>query len=361
MEYRKLGRTGLEVSAIGLGTEHLEQTKETMAEVMRVAVDGGVNYVDVVYSNPQADAAFWDNIAPELRRYRDKLILTGHWGPSDLYRDPAECQRCFESALERVGDDYFEVVMLTVVDSEETWQGWAQESLERLLPYKEGGRVGHIGLSGHAVPTAVKAVNSGLIDVLMYPINLLGHDDEEVKALYRACVEQDVGLVAMKPYHGGTLLSVNGEPSGITPVQCLHYVLSQPVSTTVPGARNAEELRATLRYLGATDEEKDYRSVTANVHDLLAGQCTYCHHCLPCPQDIQIGWIIWLVDHARGGATDDLRSWYSSHAVKASACMECDDCMARCPFDVDIIAKMREAVELFENAVFDLLDSQAQQ
>jgi len=94
--------------------------------------------------------------------------------------------------------------------------------------------------------------------------------------------------------------------------------------------------------------EKAYRSVIANIHDVLAGQCVYCHHCLPCPQDIEIGWIIWHVDQTRGGISDELRSWYSGFPVKASACIECGDCMERCPFDVDIVAKMRQAVELFE-------------
>ena len=347
MEYRKLGRTGLAVSAIGLGTEHLEQSRETMEEVLRTAVDTGVNYIDMVYGNPEADAGFWDNFAPALRPYRDKLILAAHWGPSDLY-DPDCCQRCFEDILARVGNDYAEVAILTVVDSEETWNGWARESLERLLRYKEQKRIGYIGMSGHTACTAITAVNSGLVDVLMYPINLIGHSDEDISALCQTCVDQAVGLVAMKPYHGGTLLFANGRPSGITPAQCLAYVLSLAVSTTVPGAKNVEEFRATLRYLEATNEEKEYRSVTANLHSLLAGQCTYCHHCVPCPQDIEIGWIIWHVDQARGGVTDELRGWYSGFPVKASACTECGVCMERCPFDVDIIAKMREAVEIFE-------------
>ncbi|MDY7041185.1 MAG: aldo/keto reductase [Chloroflexota bacterium] len=349
MKYNRLGRTGLDVSVIGLGTEHLEQTKENMEEVFRVAVEAGVNYIDVLYSNPEADAAFWDSIGPELRHYRERLVLTAHWGPSDMYRDPAECQRHLERALERVANDYFEVVMLTVVDSEETWNGWAQESLARLLPYKERGHVGHIGVSGHMASVALKVVKSGVVDVLMYPINLLGHDDEGIKALYHACREQDVGLVAMKPYHGGTLLVASGEPSGITPAQCLHYVISQPVSTTVPGAKNASELRATLHYLEAADEEKDYSSLPANLHEYLEGQCVYCHHCLPCPQDIQVGWIIWLVDQARDGVTDELAGWYSSHQVQASSCVECGDCVERCPFKVDIISKMRQAVDLFES------------
>jgi len=42
MEYRKLGRTGLDVGVIGLGTEHLEKKRETMEEVLRAAVDAGI-------------------------------------------------------------------------------------------------------------------------------------------------------------------------------------------------------------------------------------------------------------------------------------------------------------------------------
>jgi predicted aldo/keto reductase-like oxidoreductase len=350
IEYRKLGRTGLKVSAIGLGTEHLKQTRENMEEVLRVAVAAGVNYVDVLYSNPEADAPFWDSIAPELNRYRERLILTAHWGPSDMYPDPAKCQRCLDLVLERVDSGYLDIVMLTVVDSEKTWNGWAQESLARLRPYQEGGHVGHIGLSGHVAPIAIRAVQSGMIDVLMYPINLLGHDDEEVKALYRACTEKDVGLVAMKTYHGGTLLFAKGKPSGITPVQCLHYTLSQPAATVVPGAQNADEMRATLHYLEASDTEKDYSAVLTDLHQLLAGQCTYCQHCLPCPVEIEMGWIIWHLDQVQNRGLEVIKEWYARFPVKASACVECGECLTRCPFGVDIIARMREATALFENA-----------
>ena len=125
-------------------------------------------------------------------------------------------------------------------------------------------------------------------------------------------------------------------------------MLSLPVSTAVPGPKNTEELEATLHYLEATGEERDYSSAIDDLQDLLAGQCVYCHHCLPCPQDIEIGWVIWMVDHTQHGVTDDLRNWYSSFPAKASACTECGECVDRCPFEVDIIAKMQEAVELFE-------------
>jgi predicted aldo/keto reductase-like oxidoreductase len=192
------------------------------------------------------------------------------------------------------------------------------------------------------------AVESGLIDVLMFEIGLVTHGNEEVDTLCRTCVDNDVGLVAMKPYHGGTLLNCDGQPTSMTPAQCLAYTLSQPVATTVPGAKNAEELLATLQYLDATQSERDWEAAIPLMHQDLAGLCVQCNHCLPCPADIDIGQAILLVGFAAWAPSDELRAWYETMPVKASSCTECGICMDRCTFDVDVVAKMREATGIFE-------------
>jgi predicted aldo/keto reductase-like oxidoreductase len=346
MEQRTLGGTGLKVGAVGLGTEHLEHSRANMEEVVRVAVEARVNYLDVLYEDPDGASGFWGSFAPAVKPYRDKLVLAAHWGPS--YHDDLEKgRRCFEEVLARLGG-HAEVAIIAVIDEEEHWDGWGQRSVEVLSRYREEGRIGHIGMSGHFTWTAMKAVESGAVDVLMFPINMLKHDDEETKRLCRACSERGIGLVAMKPYFGGTLFRVGGKPTGITPTQCLAYVLSQPVSTTVPGVKNAKELRTTLRYLDASEEERDFRQAIANLPVYFEGVCTYCRHCLPCPHDIRIPEMTLLLDFAQGGVTDELRQWYRGFKVKASACAECGTCMERCPFKVDVIAKMKRAVELFE-------------
>jgi hypothetical protein len=343
MEYRKLGRTGLDVSAIGLGTEHIEKSWEMKDAILRAAVEAGVNYADLLYVEPE----YWEDFGSILRPYRDRLVLAAHWGSGPCYALDF-CQRTFANILHHVGNDYVEVAMMTMVDEEDRWNGWVPESMEYLHRYQEQGHIGCIGGSAHNTAMAIKAVESGMFDVLMFPVNMLGHSDEKNSALYQACVERGVGLVAMKPYHGGALFFAEGKPSGITPAQCLSYVLSLPVSTMVPGPKSLAEYQATLHYLEATDAERDYRPVVANLHDYLAGQCVYCQHCLPCPQGIEVGWVLWYVDQARGGVSDDLRSGYAGFPVKASACVECGECVERCPFDVDILARLRQAVEIFE-------------
>ena len=171
--------------------------------------------------------------------------------------------------------------------------------------------------------------------------------------LLEKCEERGVGVVAMKPFYGGRLLSNLGESTGITPVQCLSYVLSQPVATTVPGFRNAEEMRQALTYLEASDEEKHYSDLHDEMKQRLRGQCVRCGHCLPCPQEIKIPavitWLEYLAYYAHGPEREHVpRRQYESMKVKASECIECRECMERCPFDVDVIGKMRRAVEVFE-------------
>lgn len=344
MEYRALGRTGMKVSEIGLGTEHIGSSPRDFDRILGTFVEAGGTFADLLYTG----ADYWNAFGPILRPYREHMVLAAHWG-TGVDAPVDEDQAGFDNVLRAVGNDRVEVAMLTMVDTEDKWNRWGQESLERLQGYRDRGQVGAIGLSGHVLPVALKAVNSGLIDVLMYPMNMLRHDSEEETALLEACRRQGVGLVAMKVYNGGTLLSIGGEPTGITPAQCLAYVLSLPVATTVPGPRTVEQLRATLSYLEASEEERAFAPALATLHERLAGHCVYCQHCLPCPQGIEVGWVIWFVDQAGGRPHDDLKKAYSGYQSRASQCNECGLCLERCPFGVDIMAKLQEAVELFES------------
>jgi len=356
MEIRILGRTGLQAGVIGLGVEHLDVNRENMDAVLDLAVPAGVNYIDLVYNDPaETYADHWKALAPAIRRHREHLLLALHWG--FIYHEPIDhCQQCFDQALDQLGNGYAEIAMLTMVDTESLWKDWAQESIERLHQYQRDGRVGFIGMSNHDPDVARMAVESGLIDVLMFPVNLYQHHGHpERAALLETCAQHQIGVVAMKPYYGGRLLAIDGRPSGITPAQCLHYVLSQPVAAAVPGARNADEMRQTLRYLEASPEEKRCAHLHKQLVDRLRGQCLECQHCLPCPQDIPIPSVIRFLSYVEfigGGPYHEqpYRSLYASLPAKGSDCTECEVCLERCPFDVDIIGKMHRAVEVFETA-----------
>jgi predicted aldo/keto reductase-like oxidoreductase len=325
-----------------------------MDDVFALAVSAGIDYIDLLYNDPtDIYAEHWEAITPALRRYRDRLTLAAHWG--FVAHEPIDhCRSCFEEVLDRVGNDYVEIVILTMVDTGEVWQGWAQDSLAILKSYQSRGRVGYIGLSNHYANIAAQAVESGSIDVLMFPVNLYVHQEEmEVQALLELCAERLVGVVAMKPYYGGRLLHVEGRPTGISPVQCLHYVLSQSVATVVPGPRDSKELEQALRYESASEREKAYTPLPEELTERLQGQCVLCKHCLPCPEEISIPDVIARLDyveHYGHGPNHESssREQYGSMKAKGSDCSECGVCLERCPFGVDIIGKMIRAAEVFE-------------
>ena len=349
MEHRRLGRTELTVSAIGLGTEHLDYSGDTIQQVINTALGAGVNYIDLLTSDASEDRGFRERLAPLLRAHRERFVLAANWGHPHLYLDLDYTRSCFEGLLEQVGN-YVEVAKVMMIDTETKWRNWGLGSLELLRAYQAEGRVGHVGASGHYAPVAIGAVESGLIDVLMFPLNMTTHDHEPVRELCQACIEHDVGVVAMKAYGGGSLLLPRPDALPPTTTQCLHYVLSQPVSTTVPGAKNAAELQSTLAYLDATDEDKDYRALLPHMGQMARGQCNYCNHCLPCPQDIDVGQISFLADAARSGFFEDFASEYDSLLAPATACTECGVCAERCPFDVDVVANMQQAAAIYEGA-----------
>ncbi len=397
MEYRKLGRTGLDVSAIGLGTEYLiEQPQDTVLAVVHEAIAQGVNYFDLIGSDP----ASRDTMGAAFAGRRQQVLLTAHLGGVEeggqyaVTRDPQVSEDFFLDYLRRYSTDYADVLFLHNNNSREDWERLTEPGglLDLARRFQQEGKARFIGLSGHNAAVALQAVESGYIDVLMFPISLASHAVPGREALHDACVAHDVGLVAMKPYAGGNLLrkehiiyaehfqmgraQMSGAPTRfekavtLTPVQCLSYVLSQVgISTTVPGCKNLDELAQALAYWHASEEEKDFSTVLPAFKDSVSGQCVYCNHCLPCPTEIDIGKTLSLLDEAQRQSTTPLqvdyvyahgarpirrrpitalRADYDALPVKASDCVECGDCVERCPFEVDVIAKMRKAMQVFE-------------
>lgn len=381
MLYRKLGRTGLDVGIIGLGAEHLEhEPKEVVKSVVDEALNGGVNYIDLFMPSPGIRDIFGDI----LKGRRDKVMIAGHLGST--FKDGQYCrtrekdfsEKYFYDLLTRLKTDYIDILMLHFIDEQDEYDtAFGQGSLfELALKLKAEGKARFIGMSSHKSGVSIKAVNSGHIDVLMFPINPafdmlpgeielmdLWKDDPYKqleqndytpafgrRELYRTCEKQGVGIVVMKPYAAGWLFSKENPSSLVlTPAQCLNYSLSQPgVCTVVPGCKTPEQMRGALGYLDATDAEKDYSVVIGSSKWQLKGSCMYCNHCLPCPVGIDIAAVTRLADSAGHSVTKKIKHGYEAFDVKASECIQCGACTERCPFEVDVIGNMKRAAGLFE-------------
>ena len=373
MEYRKLGRTGLDVSAVGLGTEYLnKRPRDTVISVIHAGIQAGVNYFDMVFSFPE----YRDNLGAAFQGFRDRVLLAGHIctaetkGHYRMSREVKENEALFHDLLTRLHTDHVDVLFIQMVNSMADFEeimdaGGIMELAQRL---KQQGKARFIGMSGHRTPAALAAVQSGMVDVWMFPINLAWDLGPGRKAVFEACAGAGVGLVAMKPFAGGKLFKQK-DRGVVTPVQCLHYVLSQRgVVTAVPGVKSLKELNAALHYAEATAEEKDFSPILEAFQQDVSGNCVYCNHCAPCSSGIDIGNVMRKLDQAlqrvqdklQGpqGLGDRLSFYYPPHirsslgkhgasSAPPSACTECGECMERCPFDVDIIARMKMAGQFF--------------
>lgn len=242
------------------------------------------------------------------------------------------------------------------------------------------GKVKFIGISTHNTVIALKAVKSGKIDVLMFPVNPLfnlmprdyliekifksGEDlTEEQKRnypskqeLFEECDRRNIGVVAMKPFAAGRILKNTGGGEknslmSLTPVQCISYILDQKgVTVALPGFKNVKELEEALAYFTATPEEKDYRAeVEKSDAYKFDNHCMYCNHCLPCPQNINVAEVTKLTDMALKGMTDEILSLYKELDRNAGDCLMCGTCADRCPFSIDVIKNMEQAQQLFHS------------
>ena len=378
MRYRKLGNTGLEVSEIGFGGEWLERHEfEESVELIRYAQEKGINIIDCWMSDPKSR----DIIGKALEGSREKWFVQGHIGSTHQNgqyvrtRDLQFVKPAFEDLLQRLGTDYIDLGMIHYVDAQEDWDLCMNSPyIEYVKELKAAGTIRHIGLSTHNPRIAKTAIESGIVEMILFSINPafdmhpatevldemfenyaneMSGIDEERAALYRLCEEKGVGITVMKPYFGGRLFDPARSPFGavFTPVQCIHYALTRPgVSSVLCGYDTKEQIDAAVAYETATADEKDYASVLASAPlHAYSGQCTYCGHCKPCPMDIDIAMVNKFYDlaTAQPAVPESVRAHYMALERKASDCIGCQSCESRCPFGVSVAERMQKTAELF--------------
>lgn len=372
MILRDLGKTGLKVGEIGLGTEHLKRaSKETIIPIVDKAIENGINYFDLIFNFH----AYLDSFGAAFRGRRDRVILTSHLGSAERKgqyfktRSVRKCESTLLSALSRLGTDYIDIANVHYVKDMKEFEEISSDHgvLELAHRLKEEGTARLVGISTHDVSVVKKAAESGRFDIVTFQVNMANNALPRRTEALAACAREGIGLVAMKPFAGGYLLRQGKTvgiapirkgggktvrmkiPSFMTPTHCITYVLSQiGVSTTIPGVRSVEELDGVLSYLSATADEKDFSEILNKFKEYETGQCVYCNHCLPCPSNIDIGEVTRLFDIAKFSLTEDLKAKYTAHQLKASQCTKCGACVDRCPFEVDIISNMEKARSLLE-------------
>ena len=379
MRYRRLGRTGLQVSEIGFGAEWMGKPQEEVDAFVRACEETGINLMDVWMADPAMRSKLGHAMAE--RGTRDQWIIQGHIGSTwqdGQYvrtRDMEKVRPAFEDLLARLETDHVELGMIHYVDDVDEFRGIMEGPfIEYVRQLHAAGTIGHVGLSTHNPDVAALAASCGEVEMVMFSVNpafdtlpasndievLFGDYDNDYEGmnparaeLYALCEREDVGLTVMKGFAGGRLFDAARSPFGValTPVQCIHYALTRPaVASILAGFSELSHVADAGRYETATDDEKDYASVLASApRHAYFGQCTYCGHCAPCAVGIDIATVNKFYDLAvmQDEVPASVREHYRALSVRADTCVACRACETRCPFGVSIAERMGQAATLF--------------
>lgn len=383
MNYRTLGRTGIKVSEIGLGSEAFVDRDETFAlELINTALEMGINYFDLYNPEPYIR----DSFGKAMEGRREKFILQAHlcsaWigGQYKRTRNMDTVKAAYDDLFCRLKTNYIDVGMIHYIDEQKDFdEVFNGQVLKYAKELKSCGRIRHIGISTHNPRIALQAVKSKEIDVIMFSINpaydilppnedvntlfekstyeapdVLSSTDPERLELYSLCESEGVALTVMKPYGGGALLDAKESPFGVamTAAQCLHYCLTRPGTACVlAGARTKEELLDAATYSDLPEEKKNFADLLGNTPaHRFTDKCMYCGHCAPCTVGIDIASVNKFADlcEVQHMVPETVREHYNSLTVKADKCVECGACETRCPFGVKIVEHMRRARNLFD-------------
>ena len=248
MRYRKLGRTGEEVSLLGVGGFHVGKQKDEKDSIaiIRAAIDAGVTFLDNCWD--------YHGGASEVRMgkalqdgYRKKVFLMSK---IDGRTQTSGAEQIDES-LKRLQTDVIDLMqfheVIRLEDSDRIFA--AGGSMEAMAAAKKAGKIRFMGFTGHKDPIVhlrmlEAATENGVrVDAVQMPLNVMdAHFRSFQSKVLPVLVEQGIGVLGMKSLGDGSIL----KSGTATAVECLHYAMSLPTSTVISGMDSMEILKLNL-------------------------------------------------------------------------------------------------------------------
>jgi len=292
---RRLGRTNLQVTELGLGTYQFTSQfgvpRASAHAILDHAIAAGVNFIDTapMYGAGESE----ELVGRALSRTPHHIFLSTKIGWLDLtivrfageaaYRDESLLQRVIEHSLRLLGRDSVEMVMI----HEYNWPQWGLDSAHTDVPVlrllqrlKREGVVGAIGLGGKDCDLMADLVETDLFDVVLITKHYDLAVQDAADRVLPAAKRHDVGVIIGGPFRQGVLAApqrdilveirrngeyrlgfenaevvrrveaiydLSGETGIALPEMAVRFLLSDPqIGTVIPGPRTAQEFDANL-------------------------------------------------------------------------------------------------------------------
>ena len=273
MEKRRLGKTGLNLSLIGIGGFHLVEIPQAdVTSLLNTYLDRGGNYIETAAS--YGGGVSEKKIGAAVNGRRDSFVLASKTG----MRTRKEALLQIETSLRNLRTDRLDIIFMhglqTIDDADQVFG--PDGSFQGALEAQRAGKVRFIGVTGHGQQDAlIHALKTYSFDVLMTGLNYYDRFNfpEVYEELISLCGKKSVGLLAMKALADGYLYRSHG--------LALRYALSLPVASVVVGINTTEYLEKDLRIaenkppLTEAEVEELYR----NAPELGTYVCRLCEKC----------------------------------------------------------------------------------
>lgn len=324
MQVNRLGRTGLEVSRLGLGGipfQYISQTETN--RIIGKAHESGINvfYTSRMYRDSEK------KIGLATREFRDDVVL----GTSTHKRKKTEALADIRTSLEQFGADVIDVyslhnVLTLSVLKEIMSPGGAYRALDEM---RNAGYIRHVGISAHQTETVMAALDQAAFDVVEFPLNVV--DREATDGLMDVLRARGIGFVSIKPMIFGYAGDGN---------KALRYVFSKQPDSTIVGTYTLDELSQNLDAEaagGEVSEEEMLELIADSERKCFKVFCRRCETCVVCPQGIDIRKVLrWYEYFDRYHSWDWARERYRALSPNLEACDNCGVCERECPYHLPI-------------------------
>ena len=382
MQYRKLGKTGIELSAIGFGCMRLPTDNSLAVPLIRRAVELGINYFETspIYCQNRSEI----QLGLALRGIRDKIHIStknravrkgeegGITGVATRDSTGEDFKNSLEESLWKLGTERVDFFQLHGLSLDKLPIAEAKDGpLEALSEAKEKGLVGHIGFTSHETPAnLIKILDTGKFESMTIYHNLLqtrGKTENPLPAIEHAR-RLGIGVIVMGPLGGGILGNPIEKLENLLPDTrsqvelAFRYLLSIPgVTTPISGMTRISDVEDNAKIANefnplSQSEMARLKEVIGKYSGLMDQFCTGCGYCQPCPQGVRTPQIFRLVNFCTVyGIKDWAKRQYESMRSGGSrgsvdSCIQCGECEKKCPQKIMIREELKKAHKLLTSA-----------
>lgn len=373
MQYRKFGKDGKNVSALGFGAMRLptkgkesEVDEPATIEMIRYAIDHGVNYVDTAYVYHGGNSEVVVGKALE-DGYREKVFLATKL-PVFLVEKADDFDRFLDEQVHRLQTAHIDFYLLHCLQAP-YWPkmqelgvcDWAERA-------QADGRIGQFGFSFHdSFDVFRQIIDAYDWSFCQIQYNLVNEEVQAGTAGLKYAAGKGLPVVVMEPLFGGTLANPPQpvweiwQESEYRPADvALRWLWDKPeVSLVLSGMTTLEQVKQNIESACRSgvdlldDEERELvRRVRDKYRELSPIPCTKCGYCLPCPNGVNIPLNFELYNSAtlfQGSSKVLCRNLYHGlpASERAQACEECGTCEERCPQHLEIGKLLKSVAEEF--------------